>query len=578
MRKHIVNSPRMRLLPLAAGLAIALAHGPLANARSDGHGAPQFQHHQDEAGTDILTAGRRLHRQSPLTPEQSWRNCRTIVVRNCNDHGSGTLRDAVASAGSGDTIDLGQLHCSAITLTSGAIDIAVDDLTIKGSRHHALRIDGNDADRVLSHFPPTAGTLTVSDLTIKNGRSVATSGYNNYGGCILANGALTLKRVQITGCDLEAEGVAFGGGVYAYTGLTVTDSTISANTAHSSTVALGGGIFTRANATISGTTISGNAATAVSNGGGVVASGGGVLGGADLDMTDSAITGNEVTASSSYAGAYYGAIANVAGGLALGKLSLTRSTVSDNAARAINTASDAVAYSYAYSIGGGMRATSFMISESTVSGNSTSAVASNPMGIAVEGSRGAGFTTLGTGDTPVVSVVNSTISGNTSSRSETALYPYGYCAGGGFFGNGGTLDLNNSTIAFNTAESGGGIFQYMTSGATAESTIVAKNSFATGGSDFDVGSAISVTGANNLVMSSSADLTLPGGTLSADPRLASLTDNGGPTLTHALRSGSPAINAGNNVAGLRFDQRGHGFPRKVGHATDIGAFEKHGGH
>jgi len=572
MRKHIVNSPGLRLLPLAAGLAMVLTHGSLAHARNEGRGAPQFQHRQDETGTDLLAAGRQLHRQSPLTPEQSERDRRTTVVRNCNDHGSGSLRDAVAGAVSGDTIDLGRLHCSAITLTSGAIDIAVDDLTIKGSRHHTLRIDGNHADRVLN--ASGVGTLTVSDLTLTHGRSAVTSG-DNGGGCLLTNGALTLKRVQITDCELVAEDAARGGGVYAYGAMIIRDSTINANTARGN-VAVGGGIWGYGSAVVTDTLISGNAATAVSDVSSVVASGGGALVLGDFELTDSALSDNAAMASTSYAGS--AAIANVAGALAIGTISLTRSTVSDNAAEAINTSSDAVAYAYAYSIGGGMRAGTFVISDSTVSGNSTSAVASNPLGIAIEGSRGAGFTTLTPGDTPVVSVVNSTISGNTSSRSEIALYPYGYAAGGGIFGNGGTLDVRNSTIAFNTAETGGGIYQYRALSASAESTIVANNSFAADGSDFDVGSAINVTGANNLIMSSSADLTLPGGTLSVDPRLAPLADNGGPTLTHALRSGSPAINSGNNAGGLRFDQRGHGFPRKVGPATDIGAVEKRGGH
>ena len=52
-----------------------------------------------------------------------------------------------------------------------------------------------------------------------------------------------------------------------------------------------------------------------------------------------------------------------------------------------------------------------------------------------------------------------------------------------------------------------------------------------------------------------------------DPLLGPLADNGGPTLTHALLPGSPAINAGdlNAVAGVdgvpQFDQRGEPFRR-----------------
>src|SRR5687768_12758054 len=61
--------------------------------------------------------------------------------------------------------------------------------------------------------------------------------------------------------------------------------------------------------------------------------------------------------------------------------------------------------------------------------------------------------------------------------------------------------------------------------------------------------------------------------------LGPLADNGGPTFTHALLDGSPAINAGDpaTVAGSgntpEFDQRGTGFPRVVGGRIDMGAFE-----
>ena len=70
-----------------------------------------------------------------------------------------------------------------------------------------------------------------------------------------------------------------------------------------------------------------------------------------------------------------------------------------------------------------------------------------------------------------------------------------------------------------------------------------------------------------------------------DPLLATLADNGGPTMTHVLLPGSLAINHGDNAlavdptngnAALTTDQRGVGFPRLVGSMVDIGAFEDAG--
>jgi hypothetical protein len=57
--------------------------------------------------------------------------------------------------------------------------------------------------------------------------------------------------------------------------------------------------------------------------------------------------------------------------------------------------------------------------------------------------------------------------------------------------------------------------------------------------------------------------------------LGPLQDNGGPTFTHALLTGSPAINAGDPsfTSPPFYDQRGPGYDRVVGGRIDIGAFE-----
>jgi len=81
----------------------------------------------------------------------------------------------------------------------------------------------------------------------------------------------------------------------------------------------------------------------------------------------------------------------------------------------------------------------------------------------------------------------------------------------------------------------------------------------------------------NSLLESTADATLAtgsaGNVTGVDANLAALASNGGPTATHALQAGSPAINAGANPNSLATDQRGAGFPRVVGVAADIGAFE-----
>ena len=78
--------------------------------------------------------------------------------------------------------------------------------------------------------------------------------------------------------------------------------------------------------------------------------------------------------------------------------------------------------------------------------------------------------------------------------------------------------------------------------------------------------------------SGNGHLNGPGDQINTDPLLGPLQDNGGPTFTHALLPGSPAIDTGdpNFTPPPDFDQRGPGFPRVVNGRIDIGAFEVQG--
>lgn len=55
-----------------------------------------------------------------------------VTVSNCADSGAGSLRSAIASAVSGDTVSMTSLACSSISLTTGAIHILQSDLTVSG--------------------------------------------------------------------------------------------------------------------------------------------------------------------------------------------------------------------------------------------------------------------------------------------------------------------------------------------------------------------------------------------------------------------------------------------------------------
>jgi len=78
-------------------------------------------------------------------------------------------------------------------------------------------------------------------------------------------------------------------------------------------------------------------------------------------------------------------------------------------------------------------------------------------------------------------------------------------------------------------------------------------------------------GGYNLSSDASCNFAAPGSLNNTDPKLGPLADNGGPTPTHALLMGSPAIDAADPSSCPHTDQRG--APRPSGLACDIGAYE-----
>lgn len=150
-----------------------------------------------------------------------------------------------------------------------------------------------------------------------------------------------------------------------------------------------------------------------------------------------------------------------------------------------------------------------------------------------------------------ITLTNTTISGNFSSTDQ----PFEYAAV-----EGDKVVLTNSTVAYN-ASSGVAAYNGV---ATLHNSVISNN-----------------PGYNCLLQGSSATVTREGANLSdddtcggpseiiiADPKLGALTNNGGPTMTHALLTGSPAINAGRSCT-VQVDQRYSARDAQC----DLGAYE-----
>jgi hypothetical protein len=192
------------------------------------------------------------------------------------------------------------------------------------------------------------------------------------------------------------------------------------------------------------------------------------------------------------------------------------------------------------------------------------------------------------------SLTNCTISSNYTGNGGN--YSYGWGGNGGWGGGiytNNTIKLTNCTIYNNSTGSGGqgenrndGFGGYgggiCNDGGIVriKNTITAGNQVAAGGAGPDCWGILNSQGYNLIEDTNQCTIivNLTGNITGVDPLLGPLTNNGGPTETHALLSGSPAIDAGYNF-GIVDDQRGCARPvdipgiPNINDGSDIGAYE-----
>ena len=476
----------------------------------------------------------------------------TFTITNTNDSGPGSLRQALALANDGDTIDATGIS-GVITLTTGQL-LVDKSVTINGAGADLLAIDGNAASVVFFIFRnPPGETVTISGLTIRNGRG------GSFGGGIENEETLTVTNSTISG-NVAGE---LGGGIANSGTATLTNTIISGNSA-----AQGAGIYNPGMITVINSTISGNMARAT--GGGCTTADG------TLEITNSTISNNSADVG--------GAIHNGGGTITITNTTVTGNSATDGGgvyishgptATIVNIVNSTVSNNTAARGGGAFNVGTLEVTNSTISGNISTGDTAGDGG-------GAGY------NAGTLNIVSSTISGNMANREGAGIYN----------SEDSTLTISNSTFSGNVASATGGAIFNLATLQLGNSTLTNNSApFLAGGivnfGPLQIGNTILNAGASgpNLYVNgggtvtslgyniSSDDaggfLTAPGDQLFTNPMLGPLQNNGGPTFTHALLPGSPGINSGdpNFTPPPFFDQRGPGFDRVVNGRIDKGSFE-----
>ncbi|OGN96124.1 MAG: hypothetical protein A2Z71_10145 [Chloroflexi bacterium RBG_13_50_21] len=360
------------------------------------------------------------------------------------------------------------------------------------------------------------GTVIIKDVLLTN--SFAPGGT---AGGIYNNGTLTITHSTLSG-TAASNGQA--GTIYNLGALTVANSNLSYNLAG----LVGGSLYNKGTATITSSTFEGNS---------------GSTGGAIANSGTLTIRGSTFNANST--------VSSVGGGIYNdANLTIYTSTFSENT-------------TYFGERGGGLfngASGSAVIHTSTFINNSA------------PGGYGGGIYNDGQ-----LTVLADTFTGNSNNGG----------VGGGIYSSINTTTIITDSTFFNNfgGAFGGGVF---TSGPTSivNSTFYANNPSGVNNGSLDIVSIKNTILAGNTVNNCFGTITSLGNNLEdaadcslseqgdlsyTDPMLGPLANNGGPTLTHALLKGSPAINAGTNAGCPSADQRG--LPRPMLGTCDIGAYE-----
>lgn len=464
------------------------------------------------------------------------------LVNSLADPGNGlcdaaqcTLREAIHDAGSTEIRFEAGLS-GVITLArpgSGGGTLVIDKaLTITGPRAGIVirRLATDPGFRLLRIG--SAGVVSLKNLTLRNGQSTAPgAGISNFG-------SLTLTRCTVTG-NATAE---HGGGIDNHGPLVVINTTIEANSAatgrgagidnhHNGMLTVLGSVVTRnsgvgvtsefSHIVIRASTISYNSSngivawrrTATLDSLKVVGNAGRGVSGhrADITLSNSTVARNGG-----------GGVGNSGGRLTIENSSVVRNS-SVGPGGGIRNSTDNI-YGRGYA--------SVLLTNSTVSYNSASS--------------GGGIHNSDEIGNAYVWVVNSTIAFNSATDGAAGID----VTGGVESGNG--VWLSNSIVARNSGPD---------LSKAAESYLAASFSL------IGDGTGSGITNENGNLVGNVNPYPEP-----IDPLLGPLTKNGGPTVTHALLPGSPAIDTGTSENCPATDQRGVARPQ--GSACDMGSFER----
>ena len=365
-------------------------------------------------------------------------------------------------------------------------------------------VEGNEAGFGGGALATYKGHITLSQTIISN--NIA----QRVGGGVFANGSYGgLVTVVVTHSTIISNRAGDGGGIL---GVSLESFEIGNSEIVSNIAKYDGGGINGSGINITNTTIQGNLAN----------NGGGVFGhSSPVTITNSMISEN--TGRNSSGGIYISFH---------GDMTINNTVISDNESDGIK------------SYEGGH----LVINNSTIKDNEESGIeiGHNSGDVDINNSTISGNAGAGGGGGISCSSLNSQVTINNSTLSNNSAVNYG----GGIEINGGNMVINNSTIYSNSSMFGSGIYRWSGSSTlTVTSSIIADNN------NEDCYGQINSIG-NNIASDASCNFSSSGDMNNTNPLLGPLQDNGGPTLTHLPRTGSPAIDAGNSLYCTATDQRG----------------------